>query len=73
VREAVEAAAREATAAQRALAAAEDDEVLAKLERVGVAIARLTDAERAAFAEAVAPVAAEWRARLGSRVFDYLG
>jgi C4-dicarboxylate-binding protein DctP len=73
VRQAVEAAAREATAAQRGLAAAEDGEVLAKLERDGVAIARLTDGERAAFAEAVAPVTAEWRTRLDPRVLRHLG
>jgi C4-dicarboxylate-binding protein DctP len=72
IRQAVEAAAREATAAQRALAAAEDGAVLAKLERDGMAIARLTHAERAAFAAAVAPVTAEWRDRLGARLFDYL-
>jgi hypothetical protein len=38
-----------------------------------MAIVRLTDAERAAFAEAVAPVAAEWRARLGPALFRCLG
>jgi TRAP-type transport system periplasmic protein len=72
VRQAVEAAAREATAAQRALAAAEDGEALAKLERDGTAIVRLTEGDRAAFADAVAPVTAEWRDRLGVRLFDYL-
>jgi C4-dicarboxylate-binding protein DctP len=71
-RQAVDAAAREATAAQRVLAATEDAEVLAKLQGDGVAIARLTEAEQAAFADAVAPVAAEWRARLGSGLLDYL-
>lgn len=69
----MDAAAREATAAQRVLAATEDAAVLAKLERDAVAIVRLTDAERAAFAEAAAPVTAEWRARLGSGFLDYLG
>jgi C4-dicarboxylate-binding protein DctP len=72
VRQAVEGAAHEATAAQRALAAAEDGEALAKLERDGTAVVRLTEAERAVFADAVAPVTAEWRARLGSGLSDYL-
>jgi TRAP-type C4-dicarboxylate transport system substrate-binding protein len=73
VRQAVEAAAREATTEQRALAAAEDGEALAKLSRDGVAIVRLTDAERAGFVEAVAPVAAERRARLDPELLRYLG
>jgi C4-dicarboxylate-binding protein DctP len=72
VRHAMAAAAREATATQRTLAAAEDGEALAKLERVGMEVARLTQADRAAFVEAVAPVAAEWRARLDPRLFDHL-
>jgi C4-dicarboxylate-binding protein DctP len=72
-RQAVDAAAREATAAQRALAAAEDGEVLAKLTGDGVAIVHLADGERTAFAEAVAPVAAEWRARLGPELLAHLG
>ncbi len=72
VRRAVEAAAREAGTAQRALAAAEDGEVLAKLEPDGVAVVRLTGAERAAFADAVAPAVAGLRDRLGARLFDYL-
>jgi C4-dicarboxylate-binding protein DctP len=72
VRQAVEAAAREATTAQRALAAAEDGQVLARLEREGIAIVRPTVAERAAFAAAVAPVTADWRARLGPQPLRHL-
>jgi C4-dicarboxylate-binding protein DctP len=72
VRRAVAEAAREATAAQRALAAAEDGVVLAKLQAAGVAIVRLADAERAAFAAAVAPVVDEVRQRLGPRVLGHL-
>lgn len=72
VRRAVEAAAREAEAAQRAMAAAEDGDVLAKLDAERLEIARLTDAERATFVEAVAPVVASWRDRLGAPLFDDL-
>lgn len=72
VRRAVEEAAREAEAAQRAMAAAEDGEVLAKLDPDRTEIIRLTDAERAAFVDAVAPVVARLRDRLGARLFDYL-
>jgi TRAP-type C4-dicarboxylate transport system substrate-binding protein len=72
VRRAVDEAAREATAAQRAMAAAEDGEVLAKLEPAGTDVVRLTDAARAAFADAVAPVVAQLRDRLGARLFDHL-
>lgn len=72
VRRGVQEAAREAVAAQRAMAAAEDGEVLAKLDPDATEIVRLTDAERAAFVEAVAPVVARLRERLGPRLFDYL-
>jgi C4-dicarboxylate-binding protein DctP len=72
VRRAVDEAAREATAAQRALAAAEDGKVLAKLPPAGTEIVRLTDAERGAFAAAVAPAVDEVRSRLGPRVLDLL-
>ena len=72
VRQAVEEAAREATAAQRTMAAAEDAEVLARLGPEQTEIVRLTDAERAAFVRAVAPVEAGLRERLGARLFDYL-
>jgi TRAP-type transport system periplasmic protein len=72
LRQAVEDAAREATGAQRALATAEDGEVLSKLERDANEVARLTPAERAVFAAAVAPVVAEMRERFGAEVLDAL-
>ena len=72
VRRMVEDAAREAGAAQRGMAAAEDGEVLAKLEPAGTEVIRLTDGERAAFVDAVAPVVATWRDRLGPELFAYL-
>lgn len=65
IRLAVEAAARAAEAAQRAMAAAEDREVLAKLDPAETEIVRLTEAERVAFIDAVAPVVADWREHLG--------
>ncbi|HUG76997.1 MAG TPA: TRAP transporter substrate-binding protein [Burkholderiales bacterium] len=52
VRSAVAAAAGEAVAAQRRLAAAEDDEVLASLEAAGCDIVRLSPEERALWKEA---------------------
>jgi C4-dicarboxylate-binding protein DctP len=73
VRAAVAAAAGEATAAQRRLAAAEDVEVLARLEPAGTRVVRLTDAERDAFRSAVAPVVDGVRDRLGPRLLDLLG
>lgn len=73
VRQAVEEAAREAEAAQRAIAAAAaDGEVLSKLDPARTEIIRLTDTERAVFVDALAPVVARARDRLGARLFDYL-
>jgi hypothetical protein len=54
------------------MAAAEDEAVLAKLPPEGTEIVRLTEAERASFVDAVAPVVAGWRARPGKLVSDYL-
>jgi TRAP-type transport system periplasmic protein len=69
VRQAVEAAAAEATAAQRQFAAAEDDDVLAKLRLGQNEIIHLTDAERSMFVEAVAPVIEKQRHLLGEQLF----
>ena len=64
VQAAVDVAASDATAYQRQLAAAEDAEILPKLEAAGNEVVRLTDAERAAFLKAVEPVIDRHRARI---------
>ena len=64
VQAAVVAAAREATALQRQLAAGEDEQVLAKLDPRECEVVALTDAERAAFVAAVQPVLARHRREL---------
>ena len=69
VRDAVDASAREATAYQRRLAAAEDAEILPKLEAAGNEIVRLTDAERAAFLKAVEPVLDRHRKKMDPKLF----
>jgi TRAP-type C4-dicarboxylate transport system substrate-binding protein len=73
VQAAVDAAAREATAYQRRLAAAEDDEIMAKLDPAQNEVIRLTDAERAEFVRVVQPVLEKYRKRLGPELFAYLG
>lgn len=72
VQRAVETAAREATAHQHRLAAAEDDEVLAQIDPNENDIVRLTPEERRAFVEAVEPVLAKYRRTLDPKLFDYL-
>jgi C4-dicarboxylate-binding protein DctP len=72
VREAVEAAALEATAVQHELAAAEDAAILARLDARENDLVQLTDAERAAFIAAVQPVLAKYRQELPPRLFGYL-
>jgi TRAP-type C4-dicarboxylate transport system substrate-binding protein len=69
---AVDAAARDATAYQRQLAAAEDAEIMAKLDPAQNEVIRLTDAERAAFMKAVEPVLNKYRKQLGPKLFAYL-
>jgi TRAP-type C4-dicarboxylate transport system substrate-binding protein len=64
VQAAVDAAAREATAYQRQLAAAEDAEILAKLDPAKNEVIRLTETERAAFRKAVEPVLERHRTRI---------
>ena len=73
VRQAVEIAAREATAYQHQLAAAEDDEILAKLDPRENDVVRLSAAEHDAFVKAVEPVRARHRKELDPKLFDYLG
>jgi TRAP-type C4-dicarboxylate transport system substrate-binding protein len=72
VQAAVDAAAGEATAYQRQLAAAEDAGILAKLDPAKNEVITLTDAERGAFMKAVEPVLDKYRKLLGSRLFAYL-
>src|SRR5437879_8070814 len=73
IRAAVEAAAREATAYQRSLAAAEDAEIMAKLDPAQNDVIRLSEAERGAFLRAVEPVLEKYRRQLGPKLFAYLG
>lgn len=72
VRAAVEEAAREAAAHQHQLAAAEDAEILAKLDPSKNEVIHLTGAERAAFMNAVQPVLAKYRKELDPKLFAYL-
>ena len=72
VRSAVDDAAREATALQRRLAAAEDTEVLAKLDPRDNEVIHLTAAEHAAFVDAVRPVLGKYRKELDPKLFGYL-
>ena len=72
VQAAVETAAREATALQHRLAAAEDAAILAKLEPGTNTIIRLTPAEHDAFVAAVQPVLAKYRKELDPGLFACL-
>jgi TRAP-type C4-dicarboxylate transport system substrate-binding protein len=69
---AVTAAAYEATVAQRRFAAAEDTDVLTKLSPAQNHIIGLTDAERALFIEAVAPLLTEQRQAFGEHLWGFL-
>jgi len=73
VQDAVTAAAKEATACQRQLAAVEDAEIMKKLDPARNEVIDLTDAERGAFRKAVQPVLDKYRERLGTKLFAYLG
>src|SRR5437773_5286619 len=72
VRAAVDAAARDATAYQRRLAAAEDAEIMAKLDPAETDVIRLTEGERDAFVRAVQPVVEQYRKQLDAQLFAYL-
>jgi TRAP-type C4-dicarboxylate transport system substrate-binding protein len=72
VQVAVNAAAREATAYQRQLAAAEDVEIMAKLDPARNEVIHLTDAERDAFMRAVRPVLEKYRHQFDPKLFAYL-
>ena len=73
VKDAVNAAAKEATAYQRQLAAAEDTEMLKKFDPAKNDLIRLTDGERAAFIKAVQPVLDKYRRQFGDKLFAQLG
>jgi TRAP-type transport system periplasmic protein len=70
VRDAMVAAAGEATTEQRRMAAAEDQEALAKLSASGCEIVGLSTAERAAFVRELEPVVEHHRATLAPGVFE---
>ena len=61
-----------ATAKQRRLAGAEDEEILQQLQMADVEIVELDDAERQGFAEAVRPLIEAQRARFGDDLFQHL-
>jgi TRAP-type C4-dicarboxylate transport system substrate-binding protein len=69
VRQVMAEAVSEATAVQRQLAVAEDNDVLAKLRQDQNDVIHLTDAERALFVDAVAPVIGEQRRIFGDQLF----
>ena len=70
VRDAVDAAALEATQIQRALAAEEDIELLKKFDPAENEIIHLSEAERQKFIDAVAPIIDEQRAIIGDELVD---
>lgn len=73
VQSAVDAAAKEATAYQRQLAAVEDALIMKKLDPAENEVIELTDAERGAFRKAVQPVLDKYRKQLGPNLFAALG
>lgn len=72
VQQAIESAAREATALQRKLAAQEDIEVLAQIDPSENEVTRLSPADHAAFVRAVEPMLARHRKTLDPKLFEYL-
>lgn len=68
----IQRAAREAIAAQRALAVEEETLARKAIEAAGGEVLELTPDERAAFARAVKPLHDEARRRFGEEVFDLL-
>ena len=73
IQKAVTNAAIAATHKQRQLAAAEDDEILAKFKPDENEIIRLTDTERALFLATVSPLIEEQRTRFGTETLAHLG
>lgn len=72
VKQAVDSAAREATTLQHALAAQEDDTVLASIDPLHNELVRLTPAEHDAFVKAVEPMLAKHRKSLDPKLFEFL-
>lgn len=72
IQQAVNEAAREATAAQRNMAAAEDIDILAKLDPAENEVISLSQVERAAFIQAVAPIIDEQRDIIGDELMDFV-
>jgi TRAP-type transport system periplasmic protein len=72
VRQAVDEAGDEASTFQRALAASEDEDVLAKIDPRENELIRLTADEHAAFRKAVEPVLAKHRGEFDPKLFEYL-
>lgn len=72
VRRAVDIAATEATAFQRQLAAAEDEEMLKKLDPAENEVVKLTPAEHRTFVEAVKPVTDQYRKEFNETFFKLL-
>jgi tripartite ATP-independent transporter DctP family solute receptor len=72
MQEAITNAASEATRVQRQFAAAEDDDVMARLEARQHEIIQLTDAARAEFMLRLAPLVNEQRAHFGDDLFRHL-
>jgi C4-dicarboxylate-binding protein DctP len=70
IQQAVQASVDVATVAQRGFAQAEDDEVMAALDSSENDIVELSADERKAFQDAVQPLVAKHRARLGDRLFE---
>ena len=73
VQQAVNDAATEATVLQRRLAAAEDEEMLKRLDPAENEVVTLTAEEHRAFVEAVKPVTDKYRKELGEEWFGLLG
>jgi TRAP-type C4-dicarboxylate transport system substrate-binding protein len=73
VQSAVDDAAKQATACQRALAAAEDAEMMKKFDPAKNELIRLTDAEREAFVLAVEPVVDRHRREFGAALAQLRG
>ena len=73
VRAAVDASAREATAYQHQLAAAEDDVIMARLDAKEVEVIHLKPEAHARFVEATRPVLEKHRGTLDPQLFAYLG
>ncbi len=72
VQQAVDEAGQEASKFQRALAASEDEDVLAKIDPRENDLIRLTPEEHAAFRKAVEPVLSKHRGEFDPKLFEYL-